>query len=92
MRHPVLPAWEADGKTIHWSLGNAHFVYDVDKAKAFDDSLRIAKRDEEKRKADSLAKAKADTTQKIKADSTKVLKDTAKKAKMDSAIVNHVEH
>jgi Tol biopolymer transport system component/imidazolonepropionase-like amidohydrolase len=70
-----FPAWEADGKTIHWSLGNAHFVYDVDKAKAFEDSMRIAKKEEAKKMADSLAKVKADTTK--KAD---IAKDTTKKA------------
>jgi Tol biopolymer transport system component len=70
-----FPTWEADGKTIHWSLGNAHFVYDVDKAKAFEDSLRIAKKEEEKRKADSLAKVKSDTTKKAE-----LVKDTTKKA------------
>ena len=70
-----FPAWEADGKTIHWSLGNAHFTYDVDKAKAFEDSVRIAKKEEEKRKADSLSKVKTDTTKKIEP-----VKDTTKKA------------
>ena len=54
-------SWEANGKKVHWSLGNSHFVYDVDSAQAFDDSLRIAKRDEERRKADSLANAPKDS-------------------------------
>jgi Tol biopolymer transport system component/imidazolonepropionase-like amidohydrolase len=49
-----FPHWEADGKKVHWSLGNAHFVYDVDAAEAFDDSVKAAK----KAKADSLAKVK----------------------------------
>ena len=38
-----FPAWGADGKTVHWSIGNAHVVYDVDRAKAFDDSVRRAR-------------------------------------------------
>lgn len=38
-------SWEADGKKVHWSLGNAHFVYDVDSAQAFDDSVKLAKKD-----------------------------------------------
>ncbi|MGD2070681.1 MAG: amidohydrolase, partial [Gemmatimonadota bacterium] len=37
-----FPAWGADGRTVHWSLGNAHFVYDLDAAWAFDDSLEAA--------------------------------------------------
>jgi Tol biopolymer transport system component len=34
-----FPTWGSDGKTIHWSIGNAHVVYDLDRAKAFDDSV-----------------------------------------------------
>jgi Tol biopolymer transport system component len=37
--------WRADGRTIHWSLGNAHFVYDVERARAFEDSVKRAKPD-----------------------------------------------
>ncbi|MFQ5570101.1 MAG: amidohydrolase family protein [Rhodothermales bacterium] len=29
-----FPAWGADGRTIHWSIGNAHVVYDLDAAEA----------------------------------------------------------
>jgi hypothetical protein len=56
-----FPCWSTDGKTIHWSLGNSHFVYDVDAAQAFDDSVKKArslKSDSVQLKADSLAKAK----------------------------------
>ncbi len=31
-----FPAWGADGRTLHWSLGNAHFVYDLDDARAYE--------------------------------------------------------
>jgi len=27
-----FPAWGPDGRTVHWSMGNAHFVYDLDAA------------------------------------------------------------
>jgi Tol biopolymer transport system component/imidazolonepropionase-like amidohydrolase len=37
-----FPAWGADGKTVHWSIGNAHVVYDVARGRAFDDSVRRA--------------------------------------------------
>jgi Tol biopolymer transport system component len=37
-----FPAWGADGRTIHWSIGNAHVVYDVERGRAFDDSVRRA--------------------------------------------------
>jgi hypothetical protein len=50
-----FPAWEADGRKVHWSLGNGHWVYDVTRAKAFEDSVKDARRVEARRKADSLA-------------------------------------
>jgi imidazolonepropionase-like amidohydrolase/Tol biopolymer transport system component len=28
-----FPAWSSDGRKVHWSLGNAHFVYDLDGAR-----------------------------------------------------------
>ncbi|HUG40447.1 MAG TPA: amidohydrolase family protein [Longimicrobiales bacterium] len=37
-----FPAWSGDGRKVHWSLGNAHFVYDLDAAKAFADSVEAA--------------------------------------------------
>jgi len=40
-----FPAWSADGRKVHWSIGNAHFVYDLDRAKAFEDSVAAAARE-----------------------------------------------
>ena len=37
-----FPAWSANGRRVHWSIGNAHFVYDLDRAKQFDDSVAAA--------------------------------------------------
>ncbi len=37
-----FPAWGADGRTVHWSLGNAFLSYRLDLAEAVDDSLRLA--------------------------------------------------
>lgn len=45
-----FPAWGADGRTVHWSLGNAFVSYRLDRADAIDDSLRRAG-------ADSAARA-----------------------------------
>jgi Tol biopolymer transport system component len=45
-----FPAWGADGRTVHWSLGNAFVSYRLDRADAMDDSLRRAG-------ADSAARA-----------------------------------
>jgi hypothetical protein len=39
-----FPSWSADGKRVHWSIGNAHVVYDLARAEAFDDSVRRAQR------------------------------------------------
>ena len=39
-----FPAWSADASKVHYSIGNAHFVYDLTRAKAFDDSVAAARR------------------------------------------------
>jgi hypothetical protein len=39
-----FPEWSADGRRVHWSVGNAHVVYDLDRAKALEDSVRRASR------------------------------------------------
>ena len=46
-----FPAWSSDGRTVHWTLGNAHLAYDLDAAKAFEDSLAAAENPD----ADSVA-------------------------------------
>ena len=38
-----FPAWGSDGRSVHWSIGNAHFVYDLDRAKVVEDSIQAAK-------------------------------------------------
>jgi Tol biopolymer transport system component len=74
-----FPSWEADGKTIHWSLGNAHFTYDVDKAQAFEDSVKQAKKDDARRIADSTERVNADSTLKKAAEAAKKVADSIKK-------------
>ena len=41
-----FPAWGADGRKVHWTIGNAHLVYDLDAAQAFEDSVAAAAREE----------------------------------------------
>ena len=65
-----FPAWDASGRKVHWSVGNAHFVYDLDAAKAYEDSVKAV----EKAAADT---AGADTAT---ADSTAAKKDGYKPA------------
>ena len=35
-----FPAWGPNGRVVHWSIGNAFVTYDLDRAKARDDSVR----------------------------------------------------
>ncbi|MEZ4585129.1 MAG: amidohydrolase family protein [Gemmatimonadales bacterium] len=37
-----FPSWSADGRTVHWSIGNAFVSYDLTRGLAVDDSLRRA--------------------------------------------------
>lgn len=62
-----FPYWEANALRVHWSIGNGHFIYDLTKADAFDDSVKLAKKAEEKKKLNApkdSAVAKNDTTSK----------------------------
>lgn len=65
-----FPAWSFDSKKIYYSLGNAQFVYDVDKAKKFEDSVRLAKK--------AGGKSDPDTGNIQNSDSLKVKKDSLK--------------
>ena len=38
-----FPAWGTDGRTVHWSVGNAFFSYDLDAARVWEDSVEAAK-------------------------------------------------
>src|SRR5690606_30829394 len=37
-----FPTWSADGRTVHWAIGNAFVSYDLERGLAKDDSLRAA--------------------------------------------------
>jgi dipeptidyl aminopeptidase/acylaminoacyl peptidase len=37
-----FPTWSGGGRRAHWSIGNSHFVYDLDRARQIDDSLAAA--------------------------------------------------
>lgn len=58
-----FPAWASNGRKVHWSLGNAHFVYDLDEAQRIDDSIAIAKKNKtsEVPKVDSVGKPAQDS-------------------------------
>ena len=50
-----FPSWSHNGTHVNFSLGNAFFDYSLDKAKAYEDSVKAAKKAEKK-------KAKSDST------------------------------
>lgn len=47
-----FPAWAGNSRRVHWSLGANHFVYDLEEAKKYEDSLKVAKKAEEELKGD----------------------------------------
>lgn len=56
-----FPAWSHDAKKVHWSIGNAHFIYDLDDAEAYADSVKVAKKAEaEAKKKEAEEKAEED--------------------------------
>jgi len=65
-----FPTWSSNSKQVHWSLGASHFRFNLADAKRFDDSLKLAKKNEK----ELLAKTK-------KKDSTKVDKKKDDKKK-----------
>ncbi|MEQ9397918.1 MAG: amidohydrolase family protein [Longimicrobiales bacterium] len=42
-----FPAWSADGRTVHYSLGNALFSYDLDAADAWDEANEASSDEDE---------------------------------------------
>ena len=42
-----FPSWSTDGGTVVWALGNAYFRYDLERARAFADSVEAAEGEEE---------------------------------------------
>ena len=51
-----FPYWEANAQKVHFSLGAAHFVYDLNKSKVLDDSLKLAKKLAEQSKTTDTTK------------------------------------
>ncbi len=39
-----FPSWSADAKKVHWSLGNAHFIYDLEAAKLARENVKSEKK------------------------------------------------
>jgi Tol biopolymer transport system component/imidazolonepropionase-like amidohydrolase len=45
-----FPQWSADGKSVYWSLGNAHFHYDLDEAERVKEEMKAKKKEEAEKK------------------------------------------
>jgi len=58
-----FPVWSNDGRSVHWSIGNAHLEYNLDDAKAFEDSVKAAKKAEEEKKKEEAKKEKSEEDQ-----------------------------
>ena len=54
-----FPVWSADGRRAHWSIGNAHLIYDLDEATVAEDAA-AAEADAEAETADAGAAEPAD--------------------------------
>lgn len=67
-----FPSWAWSAPRVHWAIGNAFFSYDLDRARAFEDSVKaVAKAEEARKRA-----AAADTTRR---DTAKAVQDTSAK-------------
>ncbi|SMO36654.1 amidohydrolase family protein [Gracilimonas mengyeensis] len=55
-----FPHWSDDATNVHWSIGPGHFIYDLEEAEAYADSVEAAKEAEEEQKK-SEEKADEDT-------------------------------
>ncbi|HYD51571.1 MAG TPA: amidohydrolase family protein [Gemmatimonadaceae bacterium] len=89
-----FPAWSADGRAVHWALGNVHFHYDLDRAKQVDDSLKADAKAKAAAKADSARQqgaARPDSTQRppVAAPAVAAAKDSTKKDKPGYKPVEH---
>lgn len=55
-----FPTWGNEGRKVHWSIGNGHFVYDLDAAEAFADSVKAAQKAEEEKEEAEKEEKKGD--------------------------------
>ncbi|MFZ9981043.1 MAG: amidohydrolase family protein [Cyclobacteriaceae bacterium] len=62
-------SWNAGGRTVYYSLGNAFFTYNLDSAKATEEKLKKKKADEEKEKEKKAAEPKKPAADSVKNDS-----------------------
>jgi hypothetical protein len=87
-----FPSWSADGKRVHWAIGNAWFTYDLDRIEAIEDSTDLSHRatvgralrvralldtlKEARKTADSLTKAGAVVPDSVRARIMRLVADS----------------
>jgi len=59
-----FPVWSADGNKVHYSLGAAHFVFNLNRAETLEDSLKMAKKMADLKATTDTAKKATDSTKK----------------------------
>lgn len=73
-----FPAWSADAKKVHWSIGNAHFIYDLDEAEAYADSVKMAKKAEAEAKEAAKDEEKEEEVEEAKEETEEDKKEEKK--------------
>jgi Tol biopolymer transport system component len=58
-----FPTWGWDGNTVHWGIGNAYAIYDLERARQVEDSTRQAQRGAPRDTAAPAPPPQRDTTQ-----------------------------
>ncbi|MEQ8525566.1 amidohydrolase family protein [Gracilimonas sp.] len=55
-----FPHWSNDASKVHWSIGKGHFIYDLNAAEAYEDSVEAAKKAEAEKKKEEEQMKKDD--------------------------------
>ncbi len=79
-----FPTWSGDGRKVMWSLANALWTYDLDRAKVVEDSLKADARVKAAAKRDSAAAAAKTGTPPVAPPAPPVLTSADSTAKADS--------
>lgn len=65
-----FPQWNYEGTQVHFSLGNAHFTYDLSRAQQVGDSIKVAEKNKPKEEDKKKKKKKKDADKEKKDDKT----------------------
>ena len=80
-----FPAWSADGRRAHWSIGSAHFIYDLDEAEAAEEAARAAEAAQDRAAADDGDQAGGEEEKKKKRKKKKTAKTRPRTSRWRSA-------